>query len=334
MSLNDSSGPPVPTAIRYSLSGPPTIAGIIILGGGVLITLILLPVMILESRPLNAWLALIPALAPLYIGGLWTLRIGLKAVTLTGTHIILTMPLRTVRSIAYEAATVSPGNSFLARIHLEIRGPDSTTGCATVIRIPINVQTYPDLEAELIRRAPQLMHTAMQRNERDPNAPIVGSRRLEFSILIGGGTALGLAFYVLIWVSSLFGRKPMETDDWIVGILFTLLGLAVMAGGIYYACRGLTYIKFTQNDVTGKSLLRELWRRPAGRLEEIEIQRIRKTVKGMEYFEDHIFLHFAGAGPSIEVQQLLAMRTGYRPRDLAAVLAGMYAVPLRENASQ
>ena len=288
------------------------IAGVIVFGGGALLLLLLLPVMVIEGRSLTAYAVLGFSLAPMLLGGLWMLRIGLRRVTIAADWVEVALP-GSVRRLNYRDARVTPAAAgWLARAHLELRG---AKGTGPAVRIPRNDRFYPEIEAELKRRAPGMWDRPA------PDWPIVGDRRPVPGGLTIIASALALWLLVAIWSDT--DITHTSTRALLAGVFFTVVILGLIGWGQYFLWKTVSRIEFATDAIHAFSVLRPLWTRPARDVRDIQVESEKRSVRGMVYYEDVLYLHFTDR--TVGVPNLLVLATGYTPRDLAPILGERYS---------
>ena len=300
--------------VRFQIRGPLTIAGTIVTACAIVLALVVIPVLVIENRPPLIWVLCLGALLPFIIGGLLLLQRGLKELTIAEDAVTLRMPGVTRRISFSELKVVSLQESRLAGMNLILRGPSGS------IAIPRNVSVFPEIEAILQKCAGPAFARAVLK------LPLTGDRRLEFWILILLVSVFVMPVIVLALEEVFASGKPVS-ETW-PALLFTIVFGGAYLVGLYFGARVPAFVRFGSDRVTARSLVRELIDWPVDRISDLELRRTERTVKGMRFFEDDLFL----AGPDGVVQKFplrLIQSARITPRDLVGLLSRAWQKPAR-----
>ncbi|MEQ9362974.1 MAG: hypothetical protein RIF32_01955 [Leptospirales bacterium] len=304
--------------MRYYLRGPFTIAGAITSGAGVLLLALVSIALAIEGRPAWAWSLVFALFTPLIAGGLLLLRAGLKELTVDATGCSMRMPGGRSRRIDFENMRVAGAEEiWFARLNLVLM--DARDGVGTRLFIPRNVAVFPQILSELKRRAPAVWAAAI------PALPVVADRRLEYVALMLLGNLTMLPMLALLWWNTDVATESGE--DLAAGAFVTLLIVSGLVGATWYMLGTLSYARFRRDGVLARSMLGVTLDAPGNRITKLEVRRQERSVKGMRFFEDDLFLTDAGDA-EYQFPQRLIQTSRVAPRELADRLAEAWDLPV------
>ncbi|MCB1326223.1 MAG: hypothetical protein KDK35_13385 [Leptospiraceae bacterium] len=302
--------------MRFQIRGPLTIAGVIVTACGIVLALVLLLVLLIEKRPPLIWLLSLGAVLPFVLIGLFLLQRGLKELTITNDAVLLCMPGVTRRIAFSELRVVSLQESRLAGMNLILRGPGGS------IAIPRNVSVFPKIEAALKERAGPAFARAV------PRLPLSGDRRLEFWILIFLASVFILPIIGLALEEVFVSGKPV-LETW-PALLFAVVLGAAYGIGLYVAGRVPARVRFAVDRVRAQSVVKLLIDWPVARISELELRRTERSVKGMRFFEDDLYVT-SNDGAIQKLPLRLIQSARITPRDLIPLLSEAWQRPVRHT---
>ncbi len=313
--------------MRYFLRGPFTIAGTITLGGGVLLLALGAFVLVIEARPLWAWLLTCVVLAPMIGGGLLLLREGLKEMTVDDRGLAMRKPWGRERRIDFaQMRVVGADESWFARLSLILADARSDSGTETRMSIPRNLSVYPQILNELRERAPEVWAAAA------PALPVVADRRFEYVALMALGNLTLLPILGLLWWNTNLATATVE--NLVLGAIVTLFIGGGLGGSTYYMLQAISYVQFRRDGVLARSMLGVYLDLPAAGFTRIEVRRQERSVKGMRFFEDDLYLvegEDQGEPGEHKFPLRLVQTSRSSPRELASRLGEAWDLPVHET---
>ncbi|MCR9140926.1 MAG: hypothetical protein NXI24_01540 [bacterium] len=308
--------------MRFFLRGPFTIAGAITTGAGVLLLALLAIALAVEARPLWSWLLVFALFVPLILGGLILWRVGLKELTSDASGFTMRMPAGRPQRIDYKNMRVAGADeTWFARLNLVLVDTRKPAVAARIL-IPRNVSVYPQVLAELKKHAPEVWAAAA------PGLPVVADRRFEYVALMLLGNLTMLPMLVLLWWNTDLATQTFR--DLAAGGFVTLLIGGGLAGATYYMLQTLSYAIFRRDGVLAGSMIGLRLDAPANRIKSLEVRRQERSVKGMRYFEDDLFVTDAD-GVEFKFPQRLVQTSRVGPRELAVCLGEAWDLPVQET---